>query len=98
MEEKILPRQAWLSLVGGVLSFFIVCTPILGMYLAVGCAIGGLVSGIQALRIIKSDPESYKGSGMAIVAVAVSALATLAFVLLLLLQLFGYALGLSDRK
>jgi hypothetical protein len=92
-EEKILPRPAWLSIVGGVLSFVIVCTPMLGMYLAVASAAGGLLSGIQALRIIRSDPETYRGAGPALAGLALSSVALLVFVALLVLQIVGIALG-----
>jgi len=97
MEEKILPRPAWLSLVGGILSFFIVCVPMLGGYLAVGCALGGLASGIQAIRIIRSDPATYKGLGLAIAGCVVSGLAALIFVVVIVGNCLGVALGLGGE-
>jgi hypothetical protein len=98
MEEKILPRPAWLSLAGGILAFFIVCVPMLGGYLAIGCAFGGLASGIQAIRIIKSDPATYKGLGLAIAGTVVSAIAALIFIAVVLGNCLGFALGLGGES
>ncbi|MFH1434550.1 MAG: hypothetical protein ABIJ56_02420 [Pseudomonadota bacterium] len=95
MEEKILPRPAWLSLVGGILSFFLVCVPFLGFYLAIGCAIGGLITGIQAIKIINSDSETYKGMALAVIGTIVSSMSVLFFGALIVMNILGMAIGLS---
>jgi hypothetical protein len=41
--------------------------------------LGGLVTGIQALRQIREDPVSYKGTGVAIAGIAVSSVSILVF-------------------
>ena len=94
-EPKILPRPAWLSLVGGLASFPLVCAPVIGLYVALGCALGGLTSGIQALRIIRSDPQTYKGTETAIAGITVSAISTLIFVSLAVVQMLKWLKVLS---
>ncbi len=94
-EPRILVRPAWLSLAAGVGSFFIVCVPFVGHYFAMACGIAGIVSGIQALRLIGSDPASYKGTGLAVAGIIASSLSTLVFWGLFLLQLFGTAVDIA---
>jgi hypothetical protein len=69
----------------------------LGGYLAIGCAFGGLASGIQAIRIIRSDPDTYKGLGLAVAGTAVSAVAAMIFIIVVLGNCLGFALGLGGK-
>jgi len=75
----------------GLLAFPAFCVPILNSYglLPFGLALGGLLSGIQAIKVVRSDPDTYSGMGLAIAGTVVSAIATLMAAGVALIMILG---------
>ena len=87
MEDKILVRPAWMSLLLGLLALPAMWIPdiIFSTVTPIGLSIAGAASALQALRIIRSDRETYKGMGFAIAGLIISGLAALVSILATLL-------------
>jgi len=103
MDEKILVRPAWMSLLMGVLAIvavlvlpitpgFISMGGILNLGLALAFSGVGLATGIQGVRLIRTDPETYSGTGLAISGIVLCALELLPMVGLFSCAMCGSAL------
>jgi len=88
-EDKITVHSAKVALGGGLASFLLVCVPIIGLYLAMAAGLGGVIMAVQAMRIILSDRETYKGMGLAIAGLVISSISVLVFWGIFILNIIG---------
>jgi hypothetical protein len=75
--DKIAVRGGRLSLGMAAFSLLPLCCPLLfglGWFIHIAMTIGGLVTGIEAYRLIRADPETYSGLNWALAGIVVNAL------------------------
>ena len=92
-DEKIMVRPAWMSLVMGILAFPAVFVPFLSVFLSAAFSVAGIGSGVQAIGVIRSDPSSYSGMGLAIGGLVVSAIGAAILVPWVVVLLLGLVMG-----
>ncbi|MBI1305317.1 MAG: DUF4190 domain-containing protein [Bacteroidetes bacterium] len=88
-EDRTIPASAIVSLISGIMIYLTAAVGIAGVGLIL--IVLAMVTGIVALSKIKSNPNEYRGSAMAITGIVLASLALLltVFALLILLAFFG---------